>query len=515
MSWSRYSKNMIWYSIFKGLWTREPVGDIPTDPKKNETYLAQATNVYAPGISTVLRKRPGFTQVRSTAINASGIFTSLVHQGEIADRMLMTVSIAGTSHNIYQDSANPPAAIAGGTNFTIGADNLVDYGHFTDGTNPGTILISRLRNLPQFINASGTRSNFTIAGTGLTSLLPSIMEIFGQRALYGNCDNDGTVFDDRVYWSAVRDGNAVTDDTTDFESFETKDKDRVRAIRKISDICMVGKLNNVFTLILTPEASRPFSIQEEPGGRLKGPVSQQACLEADQRLYWLGQTGIHSLDSRFQIKDWADQIAPTIEGLNDTDRREFSIAGYDPHSNIIQFCVSDGTDTTHKTVIALNIKTGAIYIWTDSRNAYGYRFVSDEHRLIGGGYTGFFYNEMQTGSDGNLDDATAVIDADVFTPRFWLNAYGHKQKVPLIYLSVDPIGSESLTVQFRLDDSTQWSDPTGSPYAVSGTDHDMLLVPIRAWAERIQLRFRNNTASAVYSVKAVGIPSAVPTLVPA
>lgn len=521
MSWNRYLRSTRWYSIFGGLWTEESVGDVPTDqlivhdPTAGPTiqrvagsmYLAQANNVYAPGISRLLRKRPGFTEVRSTAINAAGVFTSLVHLGEIADVFLMTVSIAGTSHNIYQDSANPPAAVAGGTNFTIGVNNLVTPLLFTDGSAAMAIFVSRLRDLPQSVNASVTRANYTIAGTGLTSLRPGIGEIFGQRALWGDVDFDGTVRDDRVYWSAIRDGNLIDDPTTDFFSFETAQKDKVRAIHKMGDICLVGKLNNVFTMVVTPNATEPFTIQEEAGGRNKGPVSQQGVVEADQQLFWIGQSNLHSLNMNFQIRDWADAIQPTIRGLDDS-RRDFAVAGVDPERSLVFFNVTNSGASTNDTTIALNWKTKALYLWTLRRNAFGYREVSGQIRLIGGGHAGKFYNEL-TGTAGDLDDATAVIDADVFTPRLWLNSYGCRQKIPYCLLAVDPIGTESITVQFRLNDETTWTSPSGSPYAVTGTDHKILVVPIKAVAERIQLRFRNNTAAEVYQIKAVGLPSLV------
>ena len=519
MSWSRFARHTKWYPIFPGLWTNDDAGsDIPTDQialpslvgrtmkeAAGAMYLAQATNVFSPGISRIIRKRPGFTEVRGTAINAAGIFTSLIHQGEMADRMLMTVSIAAGSHNIYVDDANPPSAVAGGTNFTIGADNLIDALLFSDGTNPGAIFLSRLRDLPQFVNNSGTRSNFTIAGTGLTSLKPSFGEVFAQRALYGDVNFDGTVYDDRVYWSDIRDGNLISDPTTQFLSFETRLKDRVRGIRKISDICMIGKLNNIFTMVPTPNASEPFMVQEEPGGRNKGPVSHHAMLEIDGKLFWLGQSNIHSLSQDFSINDWADPIQTTIRGLNDA-RREFSISAVDSDRALIFFNVSNSAQSTNDLTIALNYKTGALYLWTLRRNALGYRDVSGQQRIIGGGYVGKFYNEM-TGTAGNLDDATAVYDADVWTPRLWVNGYQTKQKIPFVLLSVDPIGTEQLTVQYRLDDDTSWSDPTGSPYTVSGTDDSIMCVPIQAVARRIQLRIRNNRADEIYLVKSIGIPA--------
>ena len=516
MSWSRYMKATRFYSLFGGLWTEE--GEVPVDQLlfqemvgrgmrsvKGASYLAQANNVFAPGVSRVIRKRPGFQKINTNAVNAAGIWTSFIHLGEIADAFYGTASIAGTSHNIYNFATDAPGAVAGGTNFTIGATNLITPLLFTDGTNPMAIFLSRSRDLPQSINAAGTRANFTIAGTGLTSLKPAIGEIFTQRALYGDYDQDGTVYDDRVAWSDIRDGNLITDITTQFLSFETRLKDKVRGIRKLSDICIIGKLNNIFTMVPTPEATVPFMVQEEPAGRSRGVVSHHAMDEADAKLFWLGQTNIHSMDQQFRFRDWADAIQPTIRGLNDA-RREVAVAGVDVDRSLLFFSVSDGSDSTNDDTIALNFKTGSIHLWTTRRNCYGYRAVSDEIRLVGGGYAGFAYYEL-TGTAGDVDDATSIYDADVFTPRYWLNGIHLNQKIPYVLLNIDPVATEQITVQFRLNDATTWSDPTGSPYTASGTDDQVMVVPIKAVARRIQLRFRNNRTDEIYSIKAVGIPA--------
>lgn len=498
------------YSILGGLNSLDTPADIRQDPVNTELGLedprfpvemAQANNVFAPTTRADLQTRPGFTEVRSTAINAAGIFTSFAHLGEIADEFLITVSIVGTSHNIYRDNANPPGAIAGGTNFTIGQDNLITPIIFSDGTTPMVIFVSRSKDLPQSVTGAVVRANFTIAGTGLTSLKPEIAEVFGQRALYGDYDQDGTVYDDRVAWSAIRDGNLITDITTDFLSFETRSKDRVRAIHKISDICMVGKLDNVFTMILTPNASKPFDIQEEAAGRYKGPVSNHAVIEADQKLFWMGQKNIHSLDTHFQIKDWADRIKPTIDGLAD-NRREFIVAGFDIDRDLAMFAVSGNGKTQHDQVIALNVKTGALYIWTITRNAFGYRLVSGDNRLIGGGYVGKFYQE-NNGALGNLDDASAAIDADIFTPRHHMNFPTWNKLFAGIKVTFDPQAtSEAVTVQYRLNDASAWSDFEASPYTVTGTanDVDTKYFPLMKMGTHLQLRFRDSNASQTYRI---------------
>src|SRR3990167_6091686 len=172
-----------------------------------------AQDVWSPSDRADIATRPGNSNVRAAAINAAGIGTGMLDQGAIAARFLLTVIIVAGSHQPYEDAANPPTVIAGGTNLTIGQDNL-------------TTLLT--------INAAGTRSNFTVAGTGLTSLLPGFGEIFGQRALYADYDQDGTVHKNRLAWSDLRDGNLITDITTQSESFERSETDdQIRGARRI------------------------------------------------------------------------------------------------------------------------------------------------------------------------------------------------------------------------------------------------------------------------------------------
>lgn len=465
--------------------------------------MVQAQDVFALGDRYDITTRPGMTDVRATAINAAGIFTGMGHQGEIADRFLLTVSIAAGSHNIYQDSANPPAAIAAGTNLTIGQDNLTTLLNFTDGTNQGTIVLSRLRDLPQFINSSATRSDFTIAGTGLTSLKPSIGEVFGQRAIYGDYDQDGTVHKNRVAWSDLRDGNLITDPTTQFESFERRTSDRVRALKQFSDYCLVGSRDYLAFLIITPTASKPFGIQDVPLGASQGPLSQQGIVAMAQRAMWMGQNGIYSLEgTRGEVlKEWTHNIRPYINGLSES-RREFTVAGWDPETEVACFAISESGQATHNKVIGVNLKTGEVYIWTLSINAMANRIVSGEQRLLGGGYVGLFRNLMQTGTfTGNADDASAAIDADVITPR---HHCGNPSLVKLfggVKVTFDPQGtSEAVTVQYRLNDATSWTSFAASPYSVTGTDVKQKFFPLMKAGTHLQLRFRDANSGQAFRI---------------
>lgn len=467
------------------------------------TRMVQAQDVYALGDRYDLTTRPGFTNVRATAINAAGIFTGMGHQGEIADRFLLTVSIAAVSHNIYQDDADPPTAIAGGTNLAIGQDNLTTLLNFTDGTNQGTIILSRQRNLPQFINSSGVRSNLTIAGTGLTSLLPALGEVFGQRAIYADYDQDGTVRLNRVAWSDLRDGNLITDITAQFESFERRTADKVRCLKQFSDYCLVGSRDYLAFLVITPAASKPFAIQDVPLGSSQGPLSHQGIITTAQRAIWLAQNGVFGIEgSRGEVvKEWTKPIKPYMNTL-DEDRREFCVAGYDPETNIACFAVSEDGQAAHNKVIGINLQTSENYIWTLTRNAFANRIVSGEQRLVGGGLVGRFYNEIQTAVfTGNADDATAAIDADVITPRHHCGQPSLVKLFAGVKVTFDPQGtSEAVTVQYRLNDSTTWVSFAASPYSVTGTDVKMKFFPLMKTGTHLQLRFRDANSGQAFRI---------------
>ena len=451
--------------------------------------MATAQNVYQPGDRHDLMTLPGFDARRSTTINLAAIGTGGIDFGKLASLEYLTASIAAGSHNIYRNNANPPGAVAGGTNFTIGQDNLIDMLLFGDGSNAGAIFLSRLRDTPQFINTSGTRSDFTIAGTDLTAMKPAIGEVFAQRAVYADVSRDGTVEDDFIYWSDIRDGNLITDYLSQRETTETRDKDKVRAVRRMSDVCLVGKMNHLFLLAAQPLARKPFAMRELPLGAGRGPISQQGTLATDDAIYWMGKHNLHRMTLEGRVDDLADQIRPTITGLNQA-KIEFCVAGHLPSQNLIAWAVSPSGVTNRTRLILYNYKTGEVFLSTRTRNCFWNYFDSDVMKLSGMGVAGLFYEEF-TSATGDADDATALIDADIITP-------GHRfpglALIAGVKVRFDQQGtSEAVTVQYRLNDASSWSSFAASPYTVAGTagDLDEKFFPLMKAAKAGQLRFRD------------------------
>jgi hypothetical protein len=373
--------------------------------------------------------------------------------------------------------------------------------NFADGTNQGTICMSLLRDTPQFVTSAGSRGDFTITG----SMKPKFGAVFLQRALYASPTVSSVTYGKRVYRSDLRDGNLFTDIGTQFETFETSEGGDITAIRPISEVCMVGLKDHVFLLAnrgASASSANPFAQRELPTGKHRGPIGHFAVVEAESALWWMGQTNIHSMDLDGKIRDHGDRIKPTIAALED-ERRPYTIAGYDPDNSLILFAVSSDTATTNDTVMALNIKTGAVYPnWTLSVNAMAQRLVNGDARLILGGYTGFYRN-WNSGTTGSGDDSAALIDADLWTPRHHLGAPGLLKNIIGVEVVFNPQGSESVTVQYRMDDTEVWTTPDDSPYTVTATagDEDVKFFPINEAGNFVQIRFRDANSGDVLRIQ--------------
>jgi hypothetical protein len=266
---------------------------------------------------------------------------------------------------------------------------------------------------------------------------------------------------------------------------------------------MVGNRHQFYVLAVTTAAAKPFALREFPIGLTKGPIGSHSAIEVDGVLYWMGLRNIHSLDpNTLKFKDLADNIKPTIAGLSET-RRAYTIAGYDPQNGLILFAVSNSGESTNKRIIAVNPKTGAVYPnWTLSVNAMALRFASSVPYLIMGGYVGKFRN-FPSGTTGDLDDATAVIDADVITPRHHANAPDWVKLYEGVTVVWDLQSSEDVTLQYRMNDDSSWTSFAESPYSVTGTaGHvDVKHFPLMQVGTHLQLRFRDTLSGDVFRVQ--------------
>lgn len=423
---------------------------------------------------------PGFSKVRGTAISGTPAITGIFHMGDLADSLILV----GSDGEHYQDSANPPAAIASGTDFTSGAGNLVRGTIF----NNVLITVSKQRDAPQQITSSIVRSD--LSGTP-----PKGVDVksFGRRVWMFSPNISGTIWR-HIASFGTTDDVATTwtnPSTTEMLNFGTPGgKFNVLGGEVFEDHLMAFTEDSVFPIYQTVNSDLPFAYQsdvlDEEGG---GPASIHSVVKADKRLYWISRNfDVKMMLPNKIIKSIGFPVHVFLRGINES-RKNLIVGGFEPRYRMVVWCLSNGSDTQNKTALCLHVDTGWFFIRTISRNAFGYRIVSGQPRLIGGGYAGFFYNEFDSSTTGNLDDSTALIDADIQGPRHHLGMPGVIKKGVIMAVVFDPISTETVTVQGNYGDETAFTS-LNSTVTMSGTDYKTAYFKLNPF-EYFQPRFRD------------------------
>ena len=228
-------------------------------------------------------------------------------------------------------------------------------------------------------------------------------------------------------------------------------------------------------------------------------MSQQGTVATDSAIYWNGKHNLHRMNMDGTIEDLADHIRPTMTSLAQA-KAEFAVAGHLPSQHLILWNVAPSGATNRTRTLAYNYKTGEIFLWTRTRNAYWNYFDSDVMKLSGGGLVGFFYEEL-SGTTGDIDDATAAIGSQITTPR---HRFPGLALVAGIKVRFDQQGtSEAVTVRYRLNDASSWSSFSASPYTVAGTagDIDEKFFPLMKACKAIQLDFQDANSGQQFRVQ--------------
>lgn len=474
--------------------SNQPIGKLAQG--RDLVEMSQASNVI-PGDLGDLETSPGFSKIRATAILNGPAITGMFHGGDLADFFVLGNSLTG---DVAFDTANPPVDNTSGTNFTTGA-NVLLRGDFHENL---LIITSNARDLPQTVNASSTRAD--LGGTPPQGI---DYKVFGRRGIMFSPSIGGTAYRSLASFNSVNDDHdAWTTPLVNALNFgKYEGETTVLGGEYFQDHLMAFTHNAAYPIYPTPNADLPLAFQQAVfNERSGGPTNIHAVVAANDCLYWISRNfDVKKMRGDRSVVSIGRAVQPFLRGLNDS-RRIYTIGGWEPQYRMVVWAVSDGSDTTNKTLLMLQVDTGQFYFRTISRNAFANRIVSGELRLIGGGYSGFFYNEFDSSTTGNLDDAASAIDADIMTPRHHLGLPGIYKKSPYAWVELDPIGSESVTFQYQLDDSNTWTSFSGSPVTVSGNDALNIFLPTPFVFERIRLRFRDANSGERFRVLRYGFP---------
>ncbi len=458
--------------------------------------MVTAQNVYSPRDNPfTLKTLPGFSKKNTSALgSATASITGATWLSELADVNILSASDPGVDHSIYDGSDDSEIA-SPGTDFTIGEDNLIDWTIFTDGAAAMAIACSLQRDTPQRINASKARADFSIAST----TLPQFTDVLAARLMMGAPSVSGTVHDDRVYWSDLRNGDGITSISTQFESFEKRLKGRVRGIKSFSDVLVVGDIHHAFFLPPTPGGAEAFGEPQAVAmGLDEGPVGHHSMILADQKLWWRGSNGIYSLSApNERVKEWTPHLRSTFLDFDHADD-EFTRAAHWPQEGYVVFALNGNGSSVRNKMVGVNYLTGEVKIWTRERNAMWNALTAGVPVAYGGGNDGDWYQEF-IGSTGNADDAGGAIDADIISDRHRLVSgtalFGG------LKVRFNQQGSEAVTVQYRLNDDSSFTSFADSPYSVKGTAgvFDEKYFPLMKAGRAIQFRFRDaNSGEAIH-----------------
>src|SRR3990167_2524460 len=489
---------VLWYSRFGGVNTQEEES-IRQDQELLE--LDTCSNVIPDPLGKLVT-RDGFSHVRATAISGTPSITGMSHLlRDVTDRFILT----GSDGEIYEDSANPPTAKAGGTDFTAGADVLTRF----DVHEALLHVVTRQRDLPQTINASGTKAD--AAGTPPRGV---DYKVFGRRGHMFSPTYSGTTYLERLMFnSANDDSDAWANPTTiNFLNFGRPGSGvEVLGGETYMDHLMTFTQDKVFPVYTTPNALLPFAFQKEifaeEGG---GPDGIHAVVAANERLYWISKNFDVKEMYGMTVKSIGYNLQPFLRGLSDA-RREFIVGGWEPKYRMVLWAVSGGAGTQHQDVIGLQVDTRQFYFFTLQVNALANRSVSGELRVIGGHYHGLFSNLFNGSTTGDLQAAASLIDADIQTAPMHLGMPGVMKKIPYVAIEFPPVGSEAVTVQSGLDGGAlaSFAESNFSPTATNRIGYFTIPAPF----ETIVLRCRDAVSGDRFRVNRIGFPRPLSTWV--
>lgn len=484
----------LWFPTFGG-YSEQQIESLRQDSKLVE--LSQANDILSDPLGSITT-RYGFSKVRALAISGTPTITGMFWMGDLVDEFVL-----GAAGTLYRDNANPPGEITGGTAFTNSATNLLRGDIFNDFL----ILTSQSRNLPQTINGSMTRAD--LGGTPARGL---DVKAFARRVCMFSPIYSGTTYRSLMSFTSANDNQAawtapVTVNSLNFG--RTGTDVRLLGGERIASQLFAFTENEVYEIYATPNALLPLAFRgplfASKGG---GPPVIHAAVSANNDLYWISRDRDVKQLSRVGLPSKGSigyPVQPFLRGLTDAQLTNI-VGGWEPKYRMVVWAMADAASATHNVVLALHVDTGQFFLHTLSRTAFANRDVGGQPRLIGGGLAGFFYNEYDTSTTGNADDSTAAIDADIMTPRLHLGLPDTLKKVPYVAFQMDPVGSEVVTFQYQLDDSTTWSSFSESAFTMSGTDKRIVYMTIPAPFEDIRLRIRDANSGERYRVSRFGFP---------
>lgn len=503
MSWKRAQFRQF-AGNFGGLNTwQSPDQLLQGDGRDNFSETPDELNFYS-WPSGSMTKLFGHANLNTTALESGSAIQGLAYLAEISSTLAIIVNGKFYEHV----NASTQTDRTGSVTITDGQDNLVDVALIANLA----LFTDRQRDAPWKWTGSGAN----IAALGGSPPSGRYCAAFKRRAWIFNTSANP----EYGYFSGLDDPESW-DQTNDLLNFDTKDGSVITSATVLGESLYVGKegananSGHLFRVFATG-GDPPFQFEEVPTGGI-GPVSQQATLAFNGRLYFLGKDNLYVLEGN-QIIPIGNPIILTLREFSKT-RFEFSSAGILRERNLIAWSFSLTGATTHNRTFLYDYgvsSPGKRDVWHPCSwavNAMTERVASGTFQLITGGYDGFYEQQLS-------GETFAGSGFSAYRQTPWLNLGDPftLKKIKAIYVLLRNTGN-NVSVRYRTDFSTGWStavtisaaggsrlgsfvlgtDVLGGSDAVEGS------ADVTVEARRIQLEFANNNSNQPITVFAFGV----------
>ena len=452
--------------------------------------------------SGAMTKLFGSARLNTNALESGAAIHGLGYLGEIASKLFVVVNGKFYEHV----SAGTQTDRTGSITITAGQNNLVDHALIANLA----MFTDRQRDAPWKWSGTGA-----IAALGGSPPSGKYCVAFKRRAFIFNTSanpEDG-------YFSGLDDPESW-DTTNDLLNFDTKDGAVITMAKILGESMIVGKegpdanMGHLFR-VYDSVGDPPFLFEEIPSGGI-GPVSQQAAIVHNNRLYFLGKDNAYVLIGNEVIPIGG----PIVLTLRDyiKSRFEFSWAGLLRERNLLAFTFTgQGSTNTRAQLYDYGVSIpNRRDIWHPASwamNAMAERVSGGQHQLITGGFTGFY--EQQNSGDAF---GGAAFSAYRLTPWLHLGDPETVKKIRAIVLRLKNTGYNT-TVEYRTDFGTAWSTTqalSGAGGALFGTgvfgtdvfggsDTVQRVAEISREATWIQFRFSNSSANQPITIYAFAV----------
>lgn len=486
----------LWFDVFGGYNANIPDA-LRQDRELLELMTAQ--NVIEDPAGALVTV-PGFSRVRATVI-ASGTnqVTGLFFLRDLANEFVIALG----NGKLYRDNANPPGEITGGTALTAD-DNNHARGDIANGV---LVIVTESRDVPQQITAAVARTD--LGGTPPRGV---DYKYFGRRGFMFSPSDGSTIYRSIASYNSSDDNATAWTNpyTVNFLNFGRPNTEvNVLGGEHYQDRLMTFTEEEVYAIYVTNYADAPFGTQgpifSEQGG---GPVCSNSVVSANDRLYWVSRNFDVKEMYGSAVRSIGDAVRPYLRDSASATRLNEMVGGWEPRYRMVIWCLTPSAGSSNTRALCYQVDRKRFFLRTMTRNAFVNRVVTGDVRLIGGS-VGFINNEFDTSTTGDADDPTTAIDADVQTPPLHFGLPGVEKKIPYLGVEFDPVGSESVTCQYDIDDAGSWTGFAESPVSLSGTRYQTVFLDVPQPFERIAIRLRNNTSGQRMRVLRIGIPKPI------